>query len=381
MKKPAPSLPYRLILRQFAIQTGLFLTLFGAVVSFQNCGGPVLQQNTASSESAELPFAFESEMDQIAYMSCSSITNGVSHFNFKVGAYAAPAGLRFRDPFKTATKSMTATARSEALQASSVNGGTHQQLSIRQLANLQNPLGNAITMFPTALTEQAIESTVNAQTGTMYANFFPAQPPGYQNIETQIAYPGSTEQAQSELRTHALSGGDGILSSTFSSGSSAIAAAPTPSSTSSIYGRGYALSFGVPGGISGMPAKILTGIQERNLENGQTTTSNWDCSSNYVFKIVRAQDRGLRTGSTCSDANFNDVTGGPTQDLVYKTVRKMLNPIYWAVDVVNRCIVAKTAATSGLCYPTTATDIKYDGSACIPGSNTCPHYLSVCKRN
>lgn len=384
MKKQGPALPYRLIMKQFAIQSFLFVLLAGAVLSFQNCGGPIVSEADLASQAANLPLAFEAQMDQVAYMSCSSINNPTSHFNYKVGAYASPSGLRFRSAFRSAASQFKSESDLlDALQASSINTSSKSQLAIRQVVNLQSSLNSSVSTFPSSLVDASISGYLRSTGGTGYISYFPNQPSGYQNIEMQIAYPTTTENDASLNRANVLSsGGAGVLATTFSSGGGTAIATPGTAVTTA-YGRGFTFTFGIPSGYSGgMPTKVLTSVSERNLETNSNTGSSWDCNSNYVFKIVRAQDRNGGAGQTCSNANFDDVTGGPTQALVYNTIRSMLPQTYWAVDVVNRCIVAKTTATNGTCYPasTAVGAINYGGGTCVPGSNTCPHFLSVCKR-
>lgn len=389
MKKTSQSIEYRLILKQFFLQSSLFVFLFVILITFQNCSGQPEEVTDAqlSSTAGSLPFAFDAKVDHVSYMSCSNMPahDPNAFFSFKVGAYETGAGLKLNDAFWSATTALNDTQKVDVLGQSPINGGANMQLSIRNNSDLQQyysvPSSISFANFMTSLSDPAIASVLVGQARTARSHTFSGLAPSLQKMESRISFTGAETYAQ-DVR-NALQANAGALAITFNqpSQNSTSALAPTNNSSTNVFGSGFALQFRLPTGYFSGPARTLASVAERDLSNNQAVSGTWDCSQNFVFKIVRQSDLGVRI--TCNALNLSGepTPQNATQTEMYQVMRRVLPASSWALDLVNKCAVPRTGV-NGLCYgadPSNVLNVQYNaGTSCSGG--TCPHFVSVCKK-
>ncbi|MEK6553740.1 MAG: hypothetical protein AABZ31_00740, partial [Bdellovibrionota bacterium] len=353
MNKQTQSPSYRLILKQFAIQSVLFVGLFVILLSFQNCAGEMAADNSdLSSLGTSLPFAYDSKVDHVGYMSCSIMPAGFdtnAFFTFKVGAYETSGGLRISDAARAQTSKLTPALVAETLALSPINAGVLQQISVRSNANLQQYFtvvgGSNVGNFATSLSDTNITTVLAGLAAGARANNFPGLPAAIQKYEGKVFFTASEVGAQ-DVRS-ALQTGTGVLGITYNQPATGAATAmgATANSASSVYGSGLTIAFKQAAGTGlGNPARTLSTVSERDLSSGAATAGNWDCNANYVFKVVRFADLGSRI--ICGALNM---TGEPNlagltaaQIDSYNVMRKVLPAEYWALDVVNKCAVLRS---------------------------------------
>jgi hypothetical protein len=382
---------YRLILKQFFIQSVLFVGLFVILFSFQNCSSEIASDNSdLSSLGSTLPFAYDSKIDHLAYMSCSEMAPGTydtnAFFTFKAGAYETTGGLSFSDGFRAKAGQLTPALMAETLALSPLNAGVLQQIAIRDNTNYQQyftvPNSLNFSNFVTSLSDVKVAGVLGALGPGARANNFPALPANIQKYEGRLFFSSSEIYAQ-QVRS-ALQAGQGVVGLTFNQPavSAANAIGETAGSTSSVYGTGLSVQFRLPTGYSSGNARTLSTVTEKNLANG-AAGGGWNCSANYVFRVVRFADLGVRI--TCPNLAMvgePNLAGASAAQLdTYNVMRRALPSQYWALDIVNKCAVLRSGVT-GQCYgndPANAINVQYAaGSSC--SGNTCPHFVSVCKK-
>jgi hypothetical protein len=383
MNMDSKSVPYRLILKQFVLQVGLLLLTVLILFSFQNCSPPIAEDGMGdiSSAAQNAPFAYETKVDHVAYMSCAGATNNPAIFTFKAGAFDAGNGHALRPSFLAATANHGAAAKAAILAESPLNKNVNYQIAVRQSANYQLAFGNIFGNFQHNLSAES-NALALANAAGSYVNYLSgSNPQGQTNYATYVE-----SQAQA-VRDYV--GGTGFLGLTYlqPDGDPAYAAGPTVNSTNAIYGTGFLMTFRLPPGFTSGQARVLQQINDANLETVPPTPSAnvWDCNNNFVFKIVRAEDRGLFGATSFCNAGPGyigdnlpaSMTAAQTEALA--TIRKILPESQWGVDLVNKCVVLKTANVS--CYGPVSGNIAYNPAVgCNPAANTCPHFVSVCKK-
>jgi hypothetical protein len=87
----------RIKMRHFLTIIFLIAIVVSVPMLYQNCSQPLAERADASSVAATAPFAFESRVDHLAYMSCSNMPSGydpTAYFTFRAGAYTEGNGIR-----------------------------------------------------------------------------------------------------------------------------------------------------------------------------------------------------------------------------------------------------------------------------------------------
>lgn len=378
--------PYRLILKQFLFQSGLFIGLFIILFAFQNCAQELESNNSDLASLGEgLPFAFDAKMDHVAYMSCTPGAVGYepnAFFSFKLGAYQSNSGLKFSDAFDAKTSQLSYDFLLEALEASPVNRSAQAQLGVRSISDYQQYYstsdGFTVSNLLVPLTDTRIVAALAPLSGGARANSFPNL--GAQKFEGRLN-PLLNEISSQQMRTTLQSGG-GILALTYNQAdkSAGYALAPTANSTSSVYGSAMAISFAAAPTTGA--AKVLGSASERQLLNGSATQGSWQCSTNFIYRVIRRVDLGTSSGSFCpnltngTEPNLSSFNA--TQLDSYYAIRSVLPAQYWDIDVVNKCAVLRTGV-SGSCYGSEAAGLGIQYSSTCSGAN-CPNYVSVCKK-
>jgi hypothetical protein len=360
-------------LRHFAVLASLLVAI---LFVFQNCAQPLSNEDQLASVAAAAPFAFDTQVDTVAHLSCGYMTNydTSAFFTFRAGAFDDGSGLRLREPFITATGGLTPARRMEVLQSSAANKDLFFQLGIRYADNPDdlfafnnfNGVGYAFDNFPLGLTSSAVAGTLPQQIGsTQRFNRFQNQ-----NLAASLDFlPNDFTQI---LRVQ-MQDRNVLLAQYYSRQSFGVA-----KDGDQRVGRGHFLSFSTPAHITSLGvgvSTLLTNVDERDLRDVTVSTGSWTCPTDLRYVVVRKDELGFCLAAQPPYADH----GNPNE---IAELRKILPASDWAIDTQSRCIVARKA---GNCYGGNLTgQIRYPNAGsgtCDPAANSCPHYLSICKRN
>ena len=359
----------------------MLMTLLAATlpILFQNCSSPADESSEVSSVAASAPFAFESAVDHIAYMSCSNMPSGYdtqSYFTFKMGAYGASSGTKLNNAFVHATRNLTLAQKAQALAESPANSGVSASLSIRSTNDYQSILqfgGFFNGDFVGPLSASANATALANNNGKSFINSFSAG-----KFEENIQFTSTSETNADSIRANFTSNSYTLLFGYGRSGNNE-ALAPTAGSTTSVYGHNYrmnfALGFGQNSGFSSGPVRVMANLREYDSLNGQQTSAVWDCKPEWQFMIVRPQDLGV--SALCENHTVEPVPTAAQKEM-YDALRAVLPAASWGVNLNRRCVVQKTS--NGLCYGSVTPAINYSGGSCSTTTGNCPHYVSICKK-
>ena len=386
--------------------TGSIFTLGIAVILlFQNCTQPPSSNgSTIDAAALNLDFAYDTVIDQIAYMSCSNLASGSfdtsAYFSFRAGAYNQ-GGIGLRSSFLTNTATAPAVRKATLLSTSPANTNTVLQLAIRDINAYQN--------IRTASGTQPIlhedYSNLFTPLGTLdVANAMVAMPANGRikyyadgtvagtRIEGDLSF-ASSYGLMNSIRQ--ITSNTSYMTLTYShagaansSGGETLALSPADvgslntgvDTNKSVYGRGFSLRYGQPS-VSGLyaqfPQVALREVDEYSLETitDRSNVSTWSCPAQMQFRIVRMQDLAV------AGANCLIKPDPPTLSNDLATVRNTLRFEDWYVDMDNHCIIPKKTGPD--CYGSGATVIYPSGSACDSTNvaTQCVAYTSICIRN
>lgn len=385
-------------MKHFLFVLGLCLPLV-----YQNCAQSpenADELNSATAYKSGLPFAFDTKVDTIGYMSCSDISSDVNpraYFSFRVGAYnPATGGLSVTQDFINQTTYYSNTDRGRALAESARNSATLLSLSIRKATDLQSLWTNGDVAVPgedldamlPVLESDQIAGPVAAGKAGVRINYFPGAG-DKRLLEGSLRFMKSEDDSRALRDTldnksaFLVTGysdtpdeGDTILRSPSNFNDST---GGEPSKTA-VYGTGYGVGFGLANGMSSGDRRVLaqTGVSEINLENGAVSSTNWVCAQNYQFIVVRPEDIKAQKAN-CGTGP--DSASTPAQRSALRAIRRVLRVEDWYVDVINHCVVPKD--TGDICYGANigTRAIQYGAAQCTNTSATaCPHFVSVCLR-
>ncbi len=386
----------------------LIALVLGIVLFFQNCAEPLqLASEDALSYNNQLPFAYDTKIDTLAYMSCSSSerreldNRGV--FSFRVGAYADGSGLALSEGFKQTTQNFRPTQIAAALQESARNKDAVLQLSMR----LINDFSVIMTNSPSAavrnkdywnilapLDSQEVALSLGALEEGQRLNYLQGHPTASERfLEGSISFWDEGEARASSVRERLQN--EAYLTMTYSDATSdaAIVRSPTAGDYKTAYGKGYKVSFRVPSGGAASVRNALNEVREVDLETGRMTGADlgtWDCPGNgaYTFRIVKNLAADL-TASGCRaipDPAPNILAGNAILKDRLEVIRRVLRTEYWWVDIERNCVIPKDPRAS--CYgPRETVDYTANSATCIAGvhnngvaPHACPHFVSVCVR-
>lgn len=363
---------------------------------FQNCSSPGEgEQNSLSSYMEGLPFAYKSSLDTISYMSCSRMKSGYERrafYTLRAGAYTPMAGLEITPEFDEATKYYSLQKKAESFADSLANANTRLQLALRSSSNLQSVVVNGAakdgeslgTMMGNLSKPPLVEHLVTMKPGVK-KHYFPS---GADNrlMASSIRFnDGGEDNVAAEIRK-LLRDRNAMLTLTYTDTDAADdqkARGPSGISQTEVYGQGYQLQFGTPSGWATAESRVLSSVNEVSLKPGYPSTgSQWSCPASMQFKIVRNED--IARAGNCSLSV--DYYSNETQRLALDAIRRVLPVEDFYVDVVNRCVVAKSHIASSVsggvhsCYGdrTGRGAINYTTNSC--SGDSCPHFVSVCIR-
>lgn len=381
------------------IKLGLgFLPLFLAtVILFQNCGEQGKSSSALASQAFKsTPFAYDATIDTMAYMSCSEMNSSYdprAFFSFKVGAYTSGAGLMLNSAFNNAMKYYPTRDRLTALQNSDANEGAWLQVSLRAKTDYQTikysgsgpePEKDYYSFLQNLDSNEVANVLLGLSSGARAAYFSSISDTSSRFMEGSLRFLGS-EGIATSIRQQATAQ-QAVLALTYTSKSDpedTQARTPIGSTGNKAYGSGYMMTFNNDTGVTSNTVRILETVREMDLSTGATAGGNirtWTCPTSLRFMIVRREDVTANANSPCDTPAADNATTYQDQQIL-QIVRRVLPVDYYSVDLVKRCIVAKTPIQAYSCYGTRANNapaIAYRSATC--DATNCPHYVSICTR-
>lgn len=361
----------------------------GTILIFQNCSDPTpSDQDSASSYTKDLPFAYKASLDTIAYMSCSRMAASYERrafFTFRAGAYTPIGGLGLNTDFAEATKYYTLTQKKQAFNESAKNANTRLQLAIRGTSNFQTVLtstgtpadGTSLGTMMTNLGGDAVASHLASMVPGDIKHYFPSAETNRLMASSLRFNEGNEADVAKRIRDR-MDNREALLALTFTDTDSAMDAKARGSegvSSTSAYGRGYQMVFGTPLNWATAERRIIQSVNEVELStNLPSVSATWVCPTSMQFVMIRYEDIAL----VPSCARAVDSYTNATQQQALEVIRRVLPVEDFYVDVVNRCIVPKAHISSQSCYGNRSGlgAINYSSGSC--SGDACPHYVSVC---
>ncbi len=393
----------------------LFALLVGSLsclLVFQNCTQPGIPDETnLKSEADRLDFAYDAKLNQIGYMSCSSVAVGSfdtsAYFSYRAGAYDNRdtlgltddnGGLRLTDTYLNYVSSKTPDGRWGILAESKANAATVMQLAIRGSGNLQA----VVSSSGAAKSNEDFQNLLEELGPTGISKALVELPPGRRlRYLTNGSVYGSRMEASiyfTESETMAESVRSGLNQDNYSLGLTFTDMASTGSNehaarshgtvfegsnvnpNRNVYGRGYHLRFTkIPNSHSSYPSNVLQAVTEQDYSDLSDRQGTWNCG--LRFKIIRAED------AATFGCAMNADPAVPAKDL--KLARNILKHEDWYIDMSKMCIVPKKNGRG--CYG----DYKYiqydlarectpnpaTNNATVDANMACMAYASICYRS
>jgi hypothetical protein len=334
----------------------LMLMALGLVVfTYQNCG-PEMGGEAGQTSQSNAPFAYSVTADRIAYMSCTDTTNVQDFFTLKLGAYdTSRTGVTLRSPFRSLIYSYPLSRKVEILNENAINRAAQIQVALRPLTDLVGITTiNGKPVFQNVLTPLNLSPVAPDLVSLASGQYLPdSKFPLRGNLQVGIA---NDENFRDQLTSKQI-----MLTMTFlEEGQKNF----SRTVNSKVPGTGYHVALDCLGGLS-PDMHILCGVEEYDLET-DTVVGNWDCPTQYHFKIVR---NGEAATAGC------DFSNPPTGNPVWIEAGKILGSA-WRIDINHRCIMPATTSV-GSCYGSGVID--YGLSACgQPGQPICARHFSLC---
>lgn len=404
----------------------VFGALLGAclLVTFQNCTQPAdlgsVDQNTEMAD--KLDFAYDTALDQIAYMSCPRVVSDKKlpydsdlYFTFRAGAYRS-GGIKLTDQFFQAVQKKNPDRMASILSSSPANKNTVLQLAVRQTGQLNslvygtgNPTQNVefanlmAQLGPVEISNSLVNNGIASTSGTLTltgkrTKFLRDGTGRGAHMEGNLNF-GITESLQESLRSQYLASGQAVLALTYLEPSQTGGQAPgggtsipdtNVRSPGSIfpdknaqtpglaYGTGYQMVFSQPrAGAVGLkntngqqilpyPSNVMTMVTEKNLLTGGATGAQWVCPTSLQFKIIRPGDEDDAI-SKCD--HVQDPPKPWTKE--WTILRNALRTEDWYIDQAHGCVVPKRSSGFS-CYGDMSKiyNVQYDlTKSCDPNSD------------
>jgi hypothetical protein len=374
-----------------------------SLMGFQNCSDTTDESqdlNSTSSYTQSLPFAYKASLDTISYMSCSRMSSNYeprAFFTFRAGAYTPSGGLQINPDFIDATKYYSLQAKADAFGESGANANARLQLAIRSTTNFQSVVVNGAakngtslgTMMTSLSGSPLVENLVTMPAGVK-KHYFPSSASDRLMASSLRFNDGSEENVVAAIRTM-MKNHQAMLALTYTATDNAddkTARSPVSfdangtlgtsvNATNDVYGTGYQLNFGTPANWATGEQRVLSSVSEVDLASNMSATGGtWTCPSSMQFVIVRNED--IANVSNCDLAV--DYYNTEAQRVALDAIRRVLPVEDFYVDVVNRCVVAKSHIATQSCYGDRSGRGAIDYSTGSCSGDSCPHYVSVCVR-
>jgi hypothetical protein len=380
------------------------------LLAYQNCSAPISSGlKSEDAMAASLPFAYDAQVDQLAYMSCSELASGYDasqYFMFRAGAYGANAGLSLSTEFLNKTIGGYTAQRSALLDNGTMNAGTKVLFAMRAASDFESTYPGStvgVDWSPVfsnlGLPESSDKLVAAAATSTKLRYLSTGLLPGARFEGDLGGSQGANpyQQYRTYFNSSTLLFGVNFMSEAGKAFARAPADYPSTGSTlaakQSVYGRGLYLTFARPS-VAGLaptaPDYVLSTVREYDMQNRSYTSNTWTCPTNLQFRIVRAEDLA-RPNVNCT---VKPDSQNANQALL-KYARNSLRAEDWYVNADQGCIVPKKL-TGPQCYGSLPNlHVQYDqtGACSAPATTggtdvstgittnaTCVHYASLCYR-
>lgn len=386
---------------------------FSTIMLFQNCSdlnnADVISITDVEQQLLEnLPFAFESTIDQMGYMSCSgqAATSDPKIFTLKAGAFSSGSGIRLKSNYLSQISHLSAETQHKSLALSSRNIETGAVLSIRERNNLQVYLAfnqNGEKSIDRLMFNESLGRTFSME---HYAKRFIALGSGnYMNyIPGLTGFLGKTFDGEVRLSANgaveelirSFLGSSHYLTVTYNEAVGNQTGMPfqlvrSPHNTlnpsgngnarTSVFGLGYALSFSqFDARMYDVPNRVMSVEHAVNLENNSVMGEDWDCSEKFV--IVRPEDAlrntvdpdpsvaGSRseTGLQVCPKKSDDQPLNVQQQRRWERIRNILPVENWYVNLPRDLV---NSSGNPVIDPATGQPYRLPGCVVPKGNDSC----------
>ena len=397
----------------FSLFAAFLLIVFG----FQNCSAPLQEEGGAAGSSTtvgssggfetKINFAFDTEVDQIGYMSCHQLGQGFDrsqYFTFRVGAYNT-GGVRIEDQFLSEVAPAPAKNHKFLLTQSPSNKNAQPMLSIRNPDDAQRPyvsvangapsLGADTALMLSPLTDDPVASRLLSNPSNRIRYQSTGVPPGLRiegdlNMNNGIV---GLEGLQNALNNGALIAVNYKVSNNDLTAIRGPARyfSGAPSINTNVYGGGLKVYFKRhPAAGSGAPPWLLSTVDYLDMETRAPQTGRMSCPASLAFKIIDPRHLTSNASNTDTTKAFCETKpdnygalSSADQELL-RRARLTLRVEDWYIDWSRKCIVPKKAGTN--CYGSNDIPVEYDpAKSCVTSPSTtsvraCAAFASICLR-
>jgi hypothetical protein len=401
----------------------IFISLMALTISlfFQNCSSNLdnslvsskVPPKTFSMDNAdEVPFAFDTLMNEVAYMSCAHIDSDFNsehmskygtYFSFKIGATGTNSGVGLRSEFRSYLSSNYGDAN-EVIPSDIVEKGFIQtpQNAWPALLFANRPMSDPASVvysvsnggdgpsfggdYDIALSGNATYSSLiygdnlkqvkelMSKPTVTRINYFLQQGTSH-SLTATLNYHMATEYTITTAEAVRSRFSDGqnsnLLTMTYTrdlrettNQQSPYVSRRTFSSTdfgSSVWGRGYKPSFGQDPrikGLIGTTNNVLSQVEEFDLSSGlKPVTATWTCNIRYLIISPYDNDTSGNTYPTPYGSamptfercmDAQDSELNATQKAEVAQIQRHLSSTDWIINPINKCVVPRTG--NGDCY-------------------------------
>lgn len=316
------------------------------VLFFQNCDNYTenfdLDVDTETQASADqLTFAYDFDIDHIAYMSCkgTGFSSGqTDFFSFKAGAYSTGAGVGFRSQFLENFGGLSDARLRQYLGVSTQNANAGVVMSVRESGQMQSTVRfqegtpgvgtssdiSGVMYEPQqTLTDsdvsdvliknkglrlnylKGLAGTSNFRTFDGSINLFSVN--GVSSSGPDVQYRNLLQERGYLALTFAT---EGLESPGFRARSPFSPTGQDPQALNSVWGKGYQFTFSqvdnfLPGSVfrPSAPKRAVSSTTGYNLETEANLGENWVCPSDQKYIIVRPEDALRRFDGVPIDPN------------------------------------------------------------------------------
>lgn len=408
----------------------LSLMAFGVALAFQNCADPLnVSSDNQLVVSSTIPFAYDTTVDTISYMSCSNVPAAApprAVYTFRAGAYnndtsanAGPAGLGLSLGAWPYFQSMLVNKRAQMLSKMPENIGTFAQLALRTSSDLQGSILTASSGSASPSTDYfnfldsldsgaIVQRVAGLQTQREKVSYFSGIAGLSGRLLEGSLYFGANETLASSVRQNL--GNGALLTLTYTNPSASApysARAPAGVPKYRAYGRGFNFVFTLDlDNYTSADTRVVDRVNEIDLLTGLTSGSGigaWDCSISDRYVIIRGEDAASGIPNWCHAQSDLDIINSGANSTIQAQLRaqlararNVLRAEDWYVDPVHLCILPKQTQNVGSdndgCYgnldsgvsvnynkrTTTGTVTTCSGN--VGSTSICPHYVSICAR-
>lgn len=357
-------------------------------------------------------FAYDSQLDQVAFMSCADLGglyDTSTYFTFRGGAYRT-GGIKLADNYFSSISPVVTTVDDKIgyLTQTEANTNTQLQLALRPLTDFQSVYGSgsaaagrdfSLILDPLG-TPEMVEPLIGLGFGQRIRYMRDGTFEG-KRFEGSIQMSDKAENLRASImgRNSAIPG-KLFLGLTYTNPNINATHARSPvdfleegqttatiSDKNTAYGKGLQIDLAAPpGAYSGYPDYTMSQVREFDLLNRTSGNVNWICPDTLKFKIVRNDSSNVNEAICSTDADPDYAVGSDMW-----RVRQSLRTEDWYVDPTRRCVVPKKVLSTD-CYGSDfsrkvqyniSTQCRFDGGNpqnTDPNQQACSHWVSICYR-